>query len=114
MSPRAARTMAAWTHSGVPVELSEPHGGRLRSWTLQKPPIERREYQDNSDVYHQTRPEVMLEEQDVHADHDAYHREHVKYADCRSSHRFVLLCAVDWSKSGRRQGVCQVLTASRR
>ena len=82
---------------------------RLRSWTLQEPQVERREYQDNSDVYYQTLPDVVLEEQDVHTDHDAYHREHVKYGDCLSSHRFVLLCAMKWSKSGRWQGDCQVL-----
>jgi len=87
---------------------------RLRSWTLEEPPIERHEYQDNSDVYYQTRPEVMLKEQDVYADHDAYHCEHVKHGDCLSSHGFVLLCAMDWSKSGRWQGACQVLTQPRR
>src|SRR5215813_10924913 len=71
-----------------------------RSWTLQEPPIERPEYQDNSDVYYQPLPEVVPEEQDVHADHDGYQREHVKRDCCLSSHRFVLLCATEWSKSG--------------
>ena len=67
-------------------------------WALQKPPIKRREYQDNSDVYYQSLPEVVPEEQDVHADHDGYQPEHVKHGDCGSSHRFVLLCATEWSK----------------
>src|SRR5262249_45778408 len=58
---------------------------------LQEPEIERREYQDNSDVYYQPLPEVVPEEQDVHADHDRYQREHVKHDGCLSSHRFVLL-----------------------
>src|SRR5215467_16037906 len=73
---------------------------RLRSWTLQEPPIERPEYQDNSDVYDQPLPEVVPEEQDVHADHDRYQREHIKHDGCLSSHRFVLLGAAEWSKNG--------------
>ena len=73
---------------------------RLRSRTLQEPPIERREYQDNSDVYYQPLPGVVPEEQDVYADHDTYHREHVKRDGCLSSHRFVLLRATEWSKNG--------------
>src|SRR6516165_12178171 len=59
---------------------------RLRSWTLQKPQIERREHQDNSDVHHQPLPEPVPEEQDVHADHDGYQRERVKHDGCLSSH----------------------------
>ena len=73
---------------------------RLRSWTLQEPQIERREHQDNSDVYYQPLPELVPEEQDVHADHDGYQREHVKHDGCLSSHRSFLLCATEWSKSG--------------
>src|SRR6266487_3703643 len=73
---------------------------RLRSWTLQEPQIERREHQDNSDVYYQPLPELVPEEQDVHADHDGYQREHVKHDGCLSSHCFFLLCATEWSKSG--------------
>jgi hypothetical protein len=82
------------------VELGEPALRRLRSWTLQEPEIERREYQDNSDVYYQPLPELVPEEQDVHADHDGYQREHVKHDGCLSSHRSFLLCATEWSKSG--------------
>ena len=70
------------------------------SRTLQEPEIERHEHQDNSDVYCQPRPELVPEEQDVHADHYAYHREHVKYGGCLSSHCFVLLCATKRSKNG--------------
>src|SRR6266446_3454846 len=72
---------------------------RLRSWTLQEPQIERREHEDNSDVYYQPLPEVVPEEQDVHADHDGYQREHVKHDGCLSSHRFLLLGATERSKS---------------
>src|SRR6516164_4274300 len=72
---------------------------RLRSWALHEPPIERPEYQDNADVHYQPLPEVVPEEQDVHADHDGYQREHVKHDGCLSSHRFVLLCVTKWSKS---------------
>ena len=72
---------------------------RLRSWALQEPEIERYEYQDNSDVYDQPLPEVVPEEQDVHADHDGYQREHVKH-DGGRFHRFVLVSATVWSENG--------------
>ena len=43
---------------------------------------------------------MVPEEQDVHADHDGYQGEHVKHDGCLSSHRFLLLCATERSKSG--------------
>jgi hypothetical protein len=52
---------------------------RQRSCTLEEPEIERREHHDDSDVYQQTRPEMVPEEQHVHANHDGYHREHEKH-----------------------------------
>ena len=64
---------------------------RLRSWTLQEPQIDRRKYQHNSDVHDQPSPELVPEEQDVHADHDGYHREHVKRGGYPVSHRFILV-----------------------
>ena len=70
------------------------------SWTLQEPQTERREHQDDPDVYYQPLPELVPEEKDVHADHDGYQREHVKHDGCLSSHRSFLLCATEWSKSG--------------
>ena len=73
---------------------------RLRSRTLQEPQIERPEYQDNSDVYYQPLPEVVLEEQDVHADHDGYQRKHVKHDGCLFAHGFVLPRATKRGKSG--------------
>ena len=42
----------------------------------------------------------MPEEQDVHADHDGHQRDDVEDDRCRSSHRFVLLGAPEWNKSG--------------
>ena len=74
---------------------------RPRSWTLQEPQTERGEHQDNPDIYDQALPEVLPEEQEVHADHDGYQREHVKHDGCLSSHRFVLLGATEWSNNGR-------------
>jgi len=62
-----------------------------RSCSLQEPQIERREQQDNSDVYDQALPEQMPEEQDVRTDHDGYQREHVKHDACLPSHRSTLL-----------------------
>jgi pimeloyl-ACP methyl ester carboxylesterase len=44
---------------------------RLPSWTLQEPQTERREHQDNADVHRQSLPELVLEEQNVHGDHNS-------------------------------------------
>jgi len=71
----------------------------LRSRAFEEPQVERREYQDDSDVYYQARPEVVPEEQDIHTDHDRYQREHVKHDGCVSPHGFVLLCAPERSKN---------------
>jgi hypothetical protein len=45
------------------------------------------------------------QEQDIHADYDGYHHEHVKHDGCSSSHGLVLLCAPQWSKSGAGRAV---------
>jgi hypothetical protein len=50
---------------------------RLRLCTLQEPQTERREHQDNPNVCYQPLPELVPEEQDVHADHDGYQGQHV-------------------------------------
>src|SRR5690348_16845599 len=60
---------------------------------LQEPQIKRRKHQDHSDVHHQPQPKLMPEEEDVHADHDAYHREHVEHNGRLSTHRWFPLCA---------------------
>jgi len=65
----------------------------LRRLRFKERQIERREHQDNSDVHHQPRPELVPEEQDVHADHNAYQREHVKYDGSLSAHLSFLLRA---------------------
>jgi hypothetical protein len=72
----------------------------VRSRTPEEPEIKGHEHQDNSDVYCQPFPELVPEEQDVHADHDGHQREDVKRGYCMSSHRFFLLCATERSKSG--------------
>ena len=81
------------TSARRPDQRPERHrlGRRLRSCSLQEPQIERREHQDNPDVYHQALPEPMPEEQDVHADHDGHQHEHAKHDDCLPSHRSTLL-----------------------
>jgi len=45
---------------------------------LQEPEIERPEHQDDPDVGHQPLPEVVPEEQDVHANHDGASRQTAK------------------------------------
>src|SRR5215475_13595444 len=72
-----------------------------RSSTLQEPQIERREHQDYSDVHHQPLPEPVPEEQDVHADHDGYQRDHVKPNGYLSSHPSFLVRAAEWSQAAR-------------
>ncbi len=39
--------------------------------------IDRREHQDDPDIYEQSGQEVMSKEQDVDADNDSDHRKHV-------------------------------------
>jgi hypothetical protein len=98
------RHQASIDSSGGTTAVSESVPG---SWALQEPQTERREDQDNPDVCYQPFPEVVPEEQDVHADHDGYQRKHVKRDGCLSSHRFVLLSAAEWSKSAAVAGdVC--------
>src|SRR6516225_10910741 len=79
---------------------STPACPQIGSWTLEEPQIERPEHQDNSDVHHQPLPEPVPEEQDVHADHNGYQREHVKYHGRLSSHPSFLLRAAEWSELG--------------
>jgi hypothetical protein len=57
---------------------------------LQEPEVEGPEYQNYSDVGDQPGPELMPEEQDVHADHDGYQRKHVKHDSCPTSHRLIV------------------------
>ncbi|WP_234392331.1 hypothetical protein [Streptomyces sp. WM6378] len=61
---------------------------------LQELQTERGKYQDDSDVHHQPLPELVPEEQNVHANHDSYEREHVEHDDSLSSHPSFLLRAV--------------------
>ena len=68
------------------VELGNRISCGDRSWTFQEPQVERPEHQDDPDVRHQPLPESVPEEQDVHADHDSYQREHVKHDGYLSSH----------------------------
>ena len=68
------------------------------SWPLHEPQIERREHHNDPDVYYQPQPELVLKEEDIHADHDGHHREHVEHNGCLSSHGFFLLGATTWNK----------------
>ena len=57
----------------------------LNGLLLQEPQIERPEHENDYDVHYQPLPEPVPEEQDVHADHDDYQREHVKHDGCQIS-----------------------------
>lgn len=72
----------------------------LRSWSFQEPQIECDKHQDDSDVRHQSLPEPVSKEQDVHADHDGDQREHVKHDGCLSSHSTILLRGVAAAGAG--------------
>jgi hypothetical protein len=50
---------------------------RPRSRTLEEPQIETGKYQNNSDIHCQPCPELVPEEQNIHANHNGYQREHV-------------------------------------
>src|SRR5215472_12610518 len=63
---------------------------------LQESQIERPEHENDYDVHYQPLPEPVPEEQDVHADHDDYQREHVKHDGCQISHPSFLLRAADY------------------
>src|ERR1700735_698279 len=65
-------------------------GSPLRSWVLQEPPVEGYEHQDDPDVDQQPWPELVPEEEDVHAHDHAHHGEHVKHDGDVSSHPFVV------------------------
>lgn len=52
----------------------EATGGnaRLRLQALQEPQVEFREHQDDPDIDQEPLPELVPEEEDVHANHDGY------------------------------------------
>src|SRR6185437_7654326 len=86
------RTSAPPQPRSGPRSAARPSARRRYSRTLQEPQIERREHHDDADVHYQALPEVVPEEQDVRADHDGDHREHVKNDACLPPHWIVLLC----------------------
>src|SRR6516164_8161366 len=63
---------------------------------LQEPQIERPEHENDYDVHYQPLPEPVPEEQEVHADHDDYQREHVKHDGYLISHPSFLLRAAEY------------------
>jgi hypothetical protein len=92
MRGRAART-AAQNNLHIDLIPNRAVARELRSWTLQKSQVERQEHQDNSGVHHQPLPKTVPEEQDIHADHDGYQRDHVKHEGRLSYHPSFLLPA---------------------
>lgn len=72
-----------------PQDRGYPAGASQTS-AVQEAPVERSEYKDNPDVGNQPRPELVPEEQNVHADHDNYQRDHQHCDGCSSAHGLVL------------------------
>lgn len=57
---------------GKDFQKSAPEVSSTGSLMLQESQGERSEYQNNSYIHHQTFPEKVSEEQDIHADYDGY------------------------------------------
>jgi len=53
-----------------------------------EPQVKCGENQDNADVHNKAQERVVLQEQDVHTDHDADKRKHVDHAGYAPSHAF--------------------------
>jgi hypothetical protein len=49
--------------------------------------VEGCKHQNDSDVHHQSIPEIVPEDQDIQSDDDGYHRHHVRHGNHRSGHR---------------------------
>ena len=61
------------------------------------------EHQDDADVCCQPLPELMPEEQDVHADNNGNQSQQVEHDDCRFSHELTMHLANEKVVSERRQ-----------
>jgi hypothetical protein len=67
---------------------------KSRSGTLQESHVESPKYQHYCDVYDQPNPEVVSQEQDVHADDDDYERDHVKHNGQVLSHALLRITLI--------------------
>jgi hypothetical protein len=65
-----------------------------RSGTLQESHVESTKYQHYCDVYDQPNPEVVSQEQDVHADDNDYERDHVKHDGQVLSHALLRITLI--------------------
>ena len=55
-------------------------------WVLKESQIEGCKHQNDSDVHHQSFPEMVPENQGVYSDDDGYHRHQVKHGNHRFCH----------------------------
>jgi len=55
-------------------------------WVLKESQIEGCKHQNDSDVHHQSFPEMVPEDQGIYSDDDGYHRHHVRHGNHRSCH----------------------------
>jgi hypothetical protein len=55
-------------------------------WVLKESPIESCKHQNDSDVHHQSFPELVPEDQGIYSHDDGYHRHHVRQGNHRSRH----------------------------
>ena len=56
------------------------------SWTPEKPQVESRKHQDDTDIHYQPFPELVSEELEIYADYDGHHRHHAKHDSHLSAH----------------------------
>jgi hypothetical protein len=74
---------------------------------LQEAQVEGREHQDDAEVNHQPLPQVVPEEQNIDANNDADHQDHVKHDGCLSSHTYFVPRVPE-------QGATEILLLSKR
>ena|SRR5215469_676436 len=61
-------------------------GTNVGLWVLQESPIEGCKHQNDSDVHHQSFPEMVPEDQGIYGDYDGYHPDHIRHCDHQSCH----------------------------
>lgn len=55
-------------------------------WVLKESPIEGCKHQNDSDVHHQSFPEMVPEDEGIYGHDDGYHRHHVRHRNHQSCH----------------------------
>jgi hypothetical protein len=85
------RSTPIWSGPTVAIPLTHSPAGtclpNVILWVLEESQIEGCKHQNDSDVHHQSFPEMVPEDQDIYSDDDGYHRHHVR----DGNHRFAIV-----------------------